>query len=264
MKNGVRLGWPLWAAWGVLSLAAGCNPMAISKCHDEMQSSQEVMLKIDTENLEQVESALAAVTRAHDACVAADRDEEASQVADAKEKLTRQVQGLKEIANRPKKKALTEAELAKLVKVGDPDCPRGQQYEHHQNKQMVKCTGPQIIEMNWEQAKGHFERRGYSVIEKGSLLRLERGAHVYDFAFDKAQSKKGAQCLTIVPDPGVPWEEVVTRATSVHPKKLALDKPVPTKRGPLSLLVEGSLAHVTVKIGDCQPTVGQKPFVPAP
>lgn len=262
MKYGVGRSWLVVAALG--ALAWGCNPMAISKCHDEMQSSQELMLKIDTENLEQVQEALVAVERAHAACVAADRDEEANQVADAREKLTRQVEGLKEIANRPKKKALSEAELAQLVKVGDPDCPRGQQYEHHQNKQMVKCTGPQIIEMNWEQAKGHFERRGYAVIEKGPLLRLERGAHVYDFEFDKAQSKKGPKCLTIVPDPGVPWEEVVTRATSVHPRKLGLDKPVPTKRGPLALLVEGTLEHVTVKIGDCQPTPGQKPFEAAP
>lgn len=245
-------------------VVGGCNPVAVSKCHDEMKASQEEMLKIDTENLTQVESALVAVNRAHQACLAAERDDEVSKIAEAKQKLERQVAGLREIQNRVKSPPLTEEALAKLAQSGDPDCPRGQQYEHHQNKQMIRCTGPQLFEMNWQQAKGHFERRGYSIIEKDAHLRIERGAQVYDYFFSAPSSKAAAKCLAVVPDPGVPWQEVVSRLTSVHPQKLALDKPVPTKAGPRALLVEGDLEHSTVKIGDCEPTPGQKRFEEAP
>ncbi len=161
-----------WVGVGALlalGVGSGCNPVAISKCHDEMKASQEEMLKIDTENLAEVESALVAVNRAHAACVAAERDDEVSQIADAQKKLMRQVEGLRELQDRPKTPPLTEEALAKLAKTGDPDCPRGQQYEHHQNKQMIRCTGPQLVEMNWLQAKGHFERRGFSSIERGLI-----------------------------------------------------------------------------------------------
>jgi hypothetical protein len=101
-----------------------------------------------------------------------------SKIADAQKKLTRQVEGLRELQDRPKTPPMTEAELAMLDKAGDPDCPKGQHYVHHQNKKMIRCTGPLLVEVNWEQAKGHFERRGFSSIEKGAQLRLERGAKV--------------------------------------------------------------------------------------
>jgi len=247
-----------------VAILSGCNPVAIKKCHDEMSTSQQAMMDMDSDNIEQVEKALAAVNAAVSACEAAERADETSKVKDAQKKLSHQLEGLKEKANRPKLKPLSPAELEKLEKNGDPMCPRGQEYEHHQNKKMIRCTGAQLVEMNWQGASKYFKNRGLTAIPKGALLRFEKGARVYDFQFDKADSKRPPVCLSIVPDPGVSWQEVVARATGAHPQRLKLGKPVPSKVGPLAMLVEGTMEHVSVKLGKCEPTPGQKPFVEPP
>lgn len=252
-----------WAAAGFLLM--GCNFAAIEKCHEQMKSSQQVMNDMDrTPELEQVEAALLAVSRAHASCQSANRSDEVSKISEAKRRLEAQLKAMKAQAARPKKPKLTEAELVALEKKGDPSCPRGQQYEHHQDKRMIKCTGAQLVEMNWKQATSYFDNRGFAAHARGAVLRFEEGAKVYEFSFDKSESTSAPLCLTIVADPGIPWEEVVARTTGAHPARLKLSKPVSTKRGPLALLVEGSSAQYTVKLGKCEATPGQKPVKSLP
>src|SRR5690606_27103209 len=147
----------------------------------------------------------------------------------AEREIAAHVQALEERATREKRPRLTEAELAELEKKGDATCPRGQQYEHHQNKKLINCTGPQLVEMNWAQASEYYARRGFKRQPRGSTLRLERGAQVLDFEFTSPNSSTRAPCVAIVADPGIPWQETVTRATGTRPMRLKLGQPVPTK-----------------------------------
>jgi hypothetical protein len=241
-------------------LAVACDPFAIQKCHDQMTSSQEVMLKIDTNELEQVDRALVAVDETLTACKKAALAEEISKVQEARRQLSAQAEGLRARANRKKRPQLSNAEMEALKKEGDPSCPQGQQYEHAQNQALIRCTGPQLIEMNWAQTLEYFERRGFTSRPEGSVLSMELGVEAYDFHFAEAESNKGPDCVEIVAKPGVPWQEIVTRASSVHPRKLKLGSPVPTKRGAMDLLVEGDSSQYTVKLGKCAATPGQKPL----
>lgn len=245
------------AAFVVLCFVSGCDVQAIEECHDLMQSSQQVMLKMDSSEIAEVEKSLQAVDSALQACKKANRADEVTKVEDAHRQLSAQAKGLRAQAERKKRPKLSDAQLTALQKSGDPSCPKGQQYEHHQNKALIDCTGPQLVDMNWTQASEYFERRGYSQHLEGARLRFESGVERYDFDFASVDSAKAPQCFSVVAKPGVPWQEIVTRATGVHPQKLKLEKPVITKRGPLDLLVEGSSEQYTVKLGKCDATRGQ-------
>jgi hypothetical protein len=159
---------------------------------------------------------------------------------------------------RQKRPKLSGAELDELEKKGDPTCPKGQQYEHHQDKRLIDCKGPQLVEMNWAQASEYWSRRGFVERADGAKQEFERGAQVITFHHSKAKSSTAANCVEIVADPGIHWQETVTRATGVQPRYLSLEKPVAVGKTPLPLLVEGSSAQYTVKLGDCGPTPGQK------
>ncbi len=232
-----------------------------------MGVSQQMMLEFsngDREDLAAAKKTLAAVERTLEACKKAQRSEEVQKITDAKQQLTGHVKALEVRAEREKRPKLSEAELADLKKKGDPSCPKGQEYEHHQNNEVIKCTGPQMFEMGPAAISEYFKRRGFSKSEEKGRLRFERGAQVVDFEFASLSGSAPAECVSIVADPGIPWQETVTRATGVHPMRLKLGQPVKTSRGLRDLLVEGGPEQYTVKIGKCAPTPGQKAVVEAP
>lgn len=240
--------------------ATGCNFPKIQKCHDEMKKSQQAMLELseNREDLSLARSTLSAVKTTLQACREAERTEEVEKITQAEAEITAHVKALEERATREKRPKLTEAELDELEKKGDPTCPRGQQYEHHQDKRLIDCKGPQLFEMNWEQASEYWARRGFVERVDGSKLEFERGAQAITFHYPAAKSTSSARCLEIVADPGIHWQETVTRATGVQPRYLSLDKPVAAGNQKVPLLVEGGPEQYTVKLGDCQPTAGQE------
>ncbi len=254
--------------WLVLGLlGAGCDFSAIKECHDEMGVSQELMIDFsngDREDLAEAEKTLAAVDKTLAACKKAKRAEEVEKITDAHRQLTAHVAALKQRAEREKRPKLTEAELSALKTKGDPSCPKGQEYEHHQNKEVIKCIGPQLYEMDPNEVSEYYKRRGFSKSTEGNRLRFERGAQVIDLTYAALSPKAVAECVSIVADPGIPWQETVTRTTGVHPMRVELGKPVKTPRGPRALLVEGGPHQFTVKIGECSPTPGQKPLTEEP
>lgn len=239
----------------------GCNPLKFKECRDEMTSSQQVLLDMDDQRLEDVEKSLKSVERALGACRGVIGESDVAKLDDAKTKLDKQLMGLRARAVVKPRPVLSEEQLARLQKQGDPGCPRGQEYEHPQNKQRVRCTGPQVMEMNWVTAIEQFnQRRGFAVQPQGSKLRFESGAEVVEFSFKEQNSKAPAQCVSVVGEPGISWQELVARATGVQPRVMKLDKPIPSARGPISLLVEGTPEQFVVKLGSCEPTPGQKPY----
>src|SRR5690606_23066563 len=140
-------------------------------------------------------------------------------------------------------------ELAELEKKGDPDCPKGQGYEHPQSEKMIKCTGEQLAEMPEEKARSHFQKRGYKISDLGqSASKAEFGAHALEFHY---KGRGGPSCLRITGRPGVPWQEIVARATGVHPDRIKKDETVPMRGHPLALTVQGDPAQWTVLLGEC-------------
>lgn len=240
--------------------AAACNPLRFFECKDEMAASQEVLLQMDDQEPADVERALHAVNRAVGACEGVAPDAEFSKMKDAAQKLEKQLSGLR--GRKPPERPLkSEAELALLASQGDPDCPRGQKYEHPQNKQMIQCKGPQLVEMTPADVRRHFvQNRNFREIRKGAHLRVERGAEVFEFVHEAPESSSPPRCVTVVGLRGISWQELVARATGVQPRRLKLGKPVPTSRGALPLLVEGDDQQFTVKLGQCEATAGQKAY----
>jgi hypothetical protein len=238
-----------------------CNPLKFKECRDQMSSSQQILLDMDDQDMGDVDKSLTAVRAAIGACDDVVGDADMAQLRDAEAQLTKQSTGLRARAAPRARPQLSTAELARLKANGDPDCPRGQEYEHPQNKQRIRCTGPQVVEMNEAQAIRQFnERRGFSVHTQGTTLRFESGAEVVEFSFKEPHSATAATCVTITGEPGLAWQELVARATGVQPRTMKLGQPVTTSRGPLALLVEGGGEQFVVKLGSCPGTPGQKPY----
>jgi hypothetical protein len=232
-----------------------------------MGASQQMMVEFsngDREDLAQAQKTLAAVERTLAACKKAKRTEEVEKITDAHRQLVAHVKALEERAEREKRPKLTPEELAELKAQGDRSCPKGQEYEHHQNKEVIKCIGPQLFEMSPPDVTEYFKRRGFKKTETGNRLSFERGAQVFELDYAAISPSALPACLTIVADPGIPWQETVTRATGVQPPRLKLGSPVKTPKGLRDLLVEGGPEQFTVKIGKCAPTPGQKAFVEVP
>ncbi len=247
-------------ALGALSQTA-CNPFDFMKCRDEMSSSQQVLLDMDDQKVEDVEKSLHSVQGAIKICKGTIGDSDLAKLTDAEAKLEKQLSGLKARAVPKERPKLSDAELALLVKSGDPGCPKGQQYEHPQNKKLIRCTGPQMVEMTWAEAVEQFNgRRGFSQHEEGNTLKFESGAQVFEFEYAAKGQKSAPQCLTIVGQPGIAWQELVARATGVQPRVMKLKKPIPARNGPIDLLVEGNAEQFVVKLGRCQPTAGQSSY----
>ncbi len=239
----------------------GCKSPESQLCSELYESSQQVVLRIDGSSLESVAESLAAVEGALNACEQAQRTGEVKELRKAHRQIKAQHDALEARAQRKARPQLTPEQLAALEKKGDPSCPKGQGYEHHQNKQLIRCTGPQMIEMPWPHAVSYFESRGYKRVTEdlpaaaggGAVLRMEYGAESFTLHYSKAEDPKAAPtCLVVMGAPGVPWQEVVARATAAHPARLDPEKPsvrVGARNLPMNIDEQDRQAHV--KLGDC-------------
>lgn len=242
-----------WVLIGLLTIGSvGCEKEEVKRCHAEMKVSQDALLEMDSEDIGSVEQTLAAVEATLAACEAADRPDEVRDVRNAQRQVGAHLKALQDRAAGPERKKLNEAELAELVTKGDPDCPRGQGYEHGPSKKMIRCTGPLLTQMTLEQAKEHFTKRGFKITSQGQppVFEAEYGATRYRMVYASG-ANQAPSCTEATAPPGVPWQEWTARLTGAHPQKLERGKPVPTSGGPVPLSVEGSEQQVTVKLGTC-------------
>ena len=159
---------------------------------------------------------------------------------------------LKQRASRKKFQAPSPEELAALVKNGDPGCPKGQAYKPKDSKSEVRCTGPQLADMNAEGLKQYYGDRHFKVTsqETPAEVRAEMGSELYVFAFDKL-GDPAPRCVTAYAAPGMSWQEVASRLTGTPPERMKLDAPVKSGRGELALAVEHATDKPTVKLGQC-------------
>src|SRR6187549_2947340 len=148
-----------WSGWAVALLAGlpACDSAEVKACHAEMQASQQALLEMDKTDPGSVEATLGHIERTLGTCKQAGRGEEVANLADAKRQVAAHLDALEKRANRPTRAELTPEALAALVKSGDPDCPRGQGYEPAGTKEVVKCTGKQLVELPRAKAREYFD-----------------------------------------------------------------------------------------------------------
>ena len=239
----------------------GCNPFEFKKCRDLMSASQQVLIDMDDQKADDVAQSLSSVQATIQVCEGVAGDADVAKLRDAQAKLEKQLAGLRARGTQKERPPQSPEELAQLVKEGDRGCPRGQTYEHRQNKLVIRCTGPQLVEMSWSDAVEQFhERRGFAQKADGATLKFESGAEVVTFQFKSPQSAAPASCISVVGAPGIAWQELVARATGVQPRMMKLGRPLLTRWGTIAVLVEGTAEQFVVKLGGCAPTPGQKPY----
>ncbi len=238
---------------GCALMVLGCDNAKVKKCHAEMQTSQKALLDMDKTDIESVENALSLVNQTLAACEKADRAQEVADIRDAKRQVSAHLEALEERASQPERKKLSPEELAQLEAQGDPNCPKGQGYEHPQSDKVIRCTGKQLAQMPWTQAWEHFEKRGYKLDKRQSPpgFKAEFGARAYEFTYEEVDDESAPQCLVVTGKPRVAWQEIVARTTGVHPRRLEKDQPVPLPGRSLPLSLEGGPEQWTVGLGDC-------------
>jgi hypothetical protein len=232
-------------------VAAGCSEET-RRCQSLMTSAQGVVNKVDGKDRASVETSLAAVETARAACEKAGRNTEQDELVKAKNELQAHLDYMKRKANQPPPTKQTAEQIAELVKKGDPGCPKGQLYRRSPTEE-IRCTGPQMIDMNWKTAETFFTNRGYKMTTTDSppTLKAEYGAELVIYKFAAPKDDKPARCLTYYPAPGIPWQEATGRVTGTALKKLENAKSIKTDHGELPLRVDASDTKLILYIGEC-------------
>ena len=224
------------------------------RCREELASAQTVVSAVDSKSIESVSGALTALDSAIAACDKAGLGPERGKLVEAKNEIGAHKALLERKAAQKKRPTLTADELAKLVKEGDPSCPKGQAYKQGGGAgKEVRCTGPQLTDLGMEDVKEYYASRRFKiqVTADPPRLRAEYGAELYVFTFDKPNDPNGAKCIEVYPAPGIPWREAVARTTGAPLDKVKAGGSVKAKRGDLPVSVEDTEKKQLAKIGDC-------------
>lgn len=231
---------------------SGCKSPEEKACVDQFTSAQNVVMKVQAEDLASVVGSVAAVEEALGTCKAAGRKGEAEELGKAHEQLAahrdRLLRRAEMMAERTE---LSPEELATLVKSGDPKCPRGQAYLHRKSGKHITCVGPQPVDMSRARAEEYFKVRRYKLSSGASPseLRVEYGAELVVFAY--ADPNQAPRCVTLYPPPDQSWQEATARLTGVAPARLKPNQPIRRPTGSLPFALEESTEKVVARIGDC-------------
>ncbi|MBM4363313.1 MAG: hypothetical protein FJ104_11575 [Deltaproteobacteria bacterium] len=235
-----------------LLVVAGCSAET-KHCHEVMTTAQAEVAKVDSKSEESVRASLTAVEGAIAACQAASRGQEVQQLTQAKNQLSGHLTYLEKRAARPAEKARTPEELARVLRDGDPACPRGQAYRPKGADREVRCTGPQPVDMTRDRAARYLEERGFTVrrTDDPPELRAEHGAELLVFRHASSAPDAAPRCVLLYPPPGMSWQEAAARVTGVPPQKLDKATTVRAERGQIPMKVEDTEKKVRVDLGDC-------------
>jgi hypothetical protein len=219
-------------------------------CRSERDRAQEIVKGLDSKSIDSLSSSVRALESAISACEKASMGADREKLVEAKNQISAHLTLLEKRAKR--KKGPTADEIARLEREGDPTCPKGQGYKQAGSKE-IKCTGPQLVDMSMEAAETYFAGRHYKVTKSDAppRLRVERGAEVYVFTYDRPKETGGLKCLELYPIPGVTLPEAVGRATGARLEKLKSGGQVTTVRGELPLIFEETNQKLAAKIGNC-------------
>jgi len=217
-----------------------------------MTTAQGIVDKVDGKQQSSIEGSLAAVRTARDACEKAGRNTERDELVKAENELQAHLDYMKRKSGEPPVQKLTPDQVAALVKGGDPSCPKGQAYRRSPTQE-IRCTGPQIVDMNWKAADAYYTNRGYKLTTTPSppALKAEYGAELVVFTFATQNDDRPAKCIAYYPPPGMPWQEATGRITGTPMRKLDTAKTVKSDHGEQTLRVDQSETKLIVYIGEC-------------
>lgn len=202
------------------STLLGCESGDEKACHDSYLKAHGLIVSLEaqeTKAVDDVQSALEAVESSLSVCKKANLHKEVAELEKAQRTLESNANRLRSYVPR---KELSPEELEKLVKEGDPNCPKGQSYNYRKTGKQVKCTGPQVVAFTRGQAEEHFKNRGFRLKVEGTHLDAEFGPESYHYEFSGADANAKARCLKVLAMPGMSWEESVSRVTGVNPALL--------------------------------------------
>ncbi|HEX4340298.1 MAG TPA: hypothetical protein VH062_30530 [Polyangiaceae bacterium] len=228
-----------------------CNE-ATRRCQSLMSTAQGIVSKVDGKQQSSVEQSLNSVETARAACEQAGRTTEQDELLKAKNELQAQLDYLKRKSGEPAVPKLSPDQIAALVKSGDPSCPKGQAYRRSPTQE-IKCTGPQLVDMNWKAAETYYTNRGYKLTSTMAppTIRAEYGAELIVFTFGAQNDTSAAKCIAYYPPPGMPWQEATGRLTGTPMKKLDTAKTVKSDHGEVTLRVDETTTKLIVYLGDC-------------
>lgn len=238
----------------LLGPAAACKTPADEACLEQFASAQNVVLAVRAEDLASVTGSVAAVEEARAACVAAGRSAEAEELEGAlgqlvshRDRLLRRNEMLE------RRTQISPEELARVLRDGDPGCPRGQGYLHQQSGKRVVCVGPQPVDMSRAQAEAYFRGRGYkqSPGDTSAELRFEYGAELLVLTYADPAGAGAPRCVTLYPPPDRSWQEATSRLTGVAPARLKPNQPIRRASGPLAFTLEETPEKVVARLGSC-------------
>lgn len=232
----------------LLVFGTGCESADVKLCRSQYLQAYAEVAAVDTSELESVEKALGLVNSTFEICDRAGLGEEKKQLTVARNKLESHQTYLQRQSTQKK---LTPDELAKLVKQGDPDCPKGQSYTYQKAGGKVRCTGAQIADMNWKQANEYFGQRGFKLTRDGGKFKAESGSESYNYTFAQADDPGPAKCLVVFAPAGIAWEETASRITGERPSRLKRNEPIKTSRGMVPLAIEEDAVQAILRLGDC-------------
>lgn len=235
------LGW-VGLAWGI----SGCQPAEVKECRDRYLVTHARVAAVDPQDLASVEGALADVQANLDVCERASLAEEGKQLGIAKRKLESHQSYLHA---RGSQKELTPEQLDALEKNGDPDCPRGQQYQYKKSGKKIRCTGSQILSMNHAEAKAYFAGRGFKLVDTEKGIKAEMGSESYTFEYGDKSS--AAECVVIFSQPGIAWQETVARVTGAMPSRLKEGTPVRVGKTDVPYSLESDPVQAILRFGTC-------------
>lgn len=239
----------LLGAMGLSSLFVGCSSAKSKACHERMAEAQTVVTAVDGNSLESVERSIAAIQSAEATCTAGGLSGELSELRAARERFMSHRVLLVERDERKRARVLSPEQLEKFIKSGDPNCPRGQAYQHKASGKEIRCTGPRPAEMNATLAEAYFKSKGFRAMEGSSktVLKMEKGSERYIFEY--ASGSEAPTCLRVSPMPGIPWQEAISKLTGTSPEKFKHGSTVNVLGQ--ELLIDVAPNHENVNLGNC-------------
>ena len=218
-----------------------------------MGAAQTELDGLEASSLDALDRGLRAVKDAENACREAGRDEETKKLAEAALRIEGQIELVKSRQAEREARKRTPEQIAKLVKEGDPDCPKGSAYKHRDSGKEIRCTGMLPVDLSFAQAKKYFTAAGYRfpAHDDPNTLVAEQGSERFVFRYRRPNDSAPAACVMIYPRSDRSWQEMVSRLTGSPPEKLEPGKPVKAGTRSLSLSVEDTDKKVLARLGDC-------------
>ena len=257
-----RTGRGMWGLIAAAVIVVGCKSEGEKACEQLVKATEVTLLSMNPTNQASVAGTLSELKKTLLACEAVKSKEVPeikAAIANVERHLARVEKG--EVKAPPPPPGLDD--LARLEKDGDPDCPKGQGYQHPVLKKYIRCKGPVMVERSYAEVKAYFAKHHIPGAAKDAMLRGEQAGVIYTFTFDQAGSTSAPVCLRIEAPKDKKANELIAFATNIDPAKIDPTQPVSFRQEkiPVDVKQQGTLQVIT--LGDCSKTTPMLQRLPA-